>query len=371
MDLNLQLVSNSNDRAKALKAFDDTKTGVKGLVDAGITTIPQIFVSPNQEEEVSPDESNSGSSCFKLPVIDLAEMNKNYDCLHRKQVVEEIKLACETWGFFKILNHGIPQDVMDEMVEGVRRFNEQSKEEKTKFYSREKMRKVRFNSNFDLYKAKAANWRDTLLCVMAPNPPNPEEYPAASREIMMKYSDYVKKLGQTLFQLVSEALDLDPNYLENMECVKGQTLVCHYYPACPEPDRTIGHAKHTDPDFLTILLQDHIGGLQVRHQNQWVNVPPERGDLVVNVGDLLQLISNDKFKSVEHRVLANSAGPRISVAFFFTTHFQESDKLYGPIKELLTNETPPLYKETLVKDFMNLFHSEGLGGIRALDLLRL
>ncbi|KAL5566895.1 hypothetical protein UlMin_030059 [Ulmus minor] len=333
MDLNLQLVSNSNERAKALKAFDDTKTGVKGLVDAGITTIPQIFVLPNQKEEVSPDESNSGSSCFKLPVIDLAEMNKDYDCLHRKQVVEEIKHACETWGFFKILNHGIPQDLMDEMVEGVRRFNEQSKEEKMKIYSREKMRKV--------------------------------------REIMMKYSYYVKKLGQTLFQLVSEALGLDPNYLENMECVKGQAFFCHYYPVCPEPDRKIGHAKHTDPDFLTILLQDHIGGLQVRHQNQWVNVPPERGDLVVNVGDLLQLISNDKFKSVEHRVLANSAGPRISVAFFFTTHFQESDKVFGPIKELLTNESPPLYKETLVKDYINLFHSEGLGGIRALDQLRL
>ncbi|KAL5566893.1 hypothetical protein UlMin_030057 [Ulmus minor] len=353
MDLNLQLVSNSNDRAKALKAFDDTKTGVKGLVDAGITTIPHIFVLPNQEEEVSPDESNSGSSCFKLPVIDL-----------------EIKHACETWGFFKILNHGIPQDVMDEMVEGARRFNEQSKEEKMKIYSREEMRKVRFNSNFDLYKAKAANWRDTLFCVMAPNPPNPEEYPAACREIMMKYSNYVKKLGQTLFQLVSEALGLDPNYLENMECVKGQTLVCHYYPACPEPDRTIGHAKHTDPVFLTILLQDHIGGLQVRHQNHWVNVPSER-DLVVNVGDLLQLISNDKFKSAEHRVLANSAGPRISVAFFFTTHFEESDKLYGPIKELLTNESPPLYKETSVKDYANLFLSEGLGGIRTLDQLRL
>ena len=70
-------------------------------------------------------------------------------------------------------------------------------------------------------------------------------------------------------------------------------------------------------------------------------------------------------------MLANSAGPRISVAFFFTTLFQESDKLYGPIKELLTNESPPLYKETLIKDFMKLFHSQGLGGIRALDQLRL
>ncbi|KAF4357853.1 hypothetical protein G4B88_003587 [Cannabis sativa] len=58
------------------------------------------------------------------------------------------------------------------------------------------------------------------------------------------------------------------------------------------------------------------------------------------------LISNGKFKSVEHRVLANSTSPRISVAYFFTTHFEESEKFYGPIKELVTYESPPLYKET-------------------------
>lgn len=87
--------------------------------------------------------------------------------------------------------------------------------------------------------------------------------------------------------------------------------------------------------------------------------------------NFLQLISNDKFKSVEHRVLAKSAGPRISAACFFTTNFQESDMLYGPIKELLTDESPPLYKETSVKNYIDSFHSAGLGGISALAQLRL
>lgn len=86
---------------------------------------------------------------------------------------------------------------------------------------------------------------------------------------------------------------------------------------------------------------------------------------------LLQLISNDKLKSVEHKVLAKSTGPRISVACFFSTHFQESDKLYGPIKELLTDDSPALYKETFIKDFVNCFYSSGLGGISALSQLRL
>lgn len=85
----------------------------------------------------------------------------------------------------------------------------------------------------------------------------------------------------------------------------------------------------------------------------------------------MQLMSNDKFKSVEHRVLAKSAGPRISVACFFTTHFQEFDKLYGPIKQLLTDESPALYKETFIKDYINSFYSAGLGEISALSQLRL
>ncbi|OMO96196.1 Oxoglutarate/iron-dependent dioxygenase [Corchorus olitorius] len=199
----------------------------------------------------------------------------------------------------------------------------------------------------------------------------PEEYPAACRDMLIEYSEHVQRLGQILFTLLSEALGLNPAHLTDMGCMDGHFFLCHYYPACPEPNRTIGHGKHCDPDFLTILLQDHIGGLQVLHEDQWIDVHPQEGALIVNIGDLFQLISNDKFKSVEHRVLAKSEGPRISLACFFTTHFQPSNKLYGPIKELLSADSPPLYKETLTKDYLNSFCYLGLDNDSPLDLLRL
>jgi len=90
-------------------------------------------------------------------------------------------------------------------------------------------------------------------------------------------------------ELLSEALGLESGYLKSLNCSNDQYMAAHYYPSCPEPELAIGSTKHTDPSFLTMLLQDDIGGLQVVHENKWVNVDPIHGAIVVNIGDLLQV----------------------------------------------------------------------------------
>ncbi|KAJ9547443.1 hypothetical protein OSB04_019986 [Centaurea solstitialis] len=352
------------DRQAELKAFDETKAGVKGLVDGGIQQIPRIFIHQPEPLPVT-------STPIQIPIVDLGSTDK-------ASTVEKICNASETLGFFQVVNHGIPLGVMNEVLEGVRRFHDQDVEVKKRFYTRDWTRTVVYHSNHDLYTAPAACWRDSFSTFMAPSPPPPEELPEVCRDIQIEYLNEVMKLGRVLFGLISEALTLNPNHLADMDLDKGLAFFGHYYPACPQPDLARGGAKHSDRAFLTVLLQDEIGGLQILHNQEWVDVPPTPGALVINIGDLLQaytttkimsykMISNDKLKSVEHRVLANKKGPRVSVACFFGSSRVPLMRRYGPIKELVSDENPPRYKEFTIHEYIQYsLYNEEVDGASAL-----
>ena len=167
------------DIERELKAFDDTKAGVKGLVDSGVTKIPRIFHHNIDDQNTTtpipvPDETPVG-----VPTIDLGGVEA--DPTRREEAVNEVRAASETWGFFQVVNHGVSPSVVEEMLDGVRSFFEQESDAKRGFYTRDPARPVRYNSNFDLFRVRAASWRDTLFCAMAPTPPKPEDLPVMCR----------------------------------------------------------------------------------------------------------------------------------------------------------------------------------------------
>ncbi|KAI3842364.1 hypothetical protein MKW98_026154 [Papaver atlanticum] len=151
------------DRNKELKAFDETKAGVKRLVDAEIEKIPRIFVrTPDELAEDLAFKNEDNNNRTDIPLIDLQGISIDQ---RRKEIIDEVRLASETWGFFQLVNHGIPLSVMNEMIQGVRRFHEEDVELKKQLYTKDISRKVQFDSNFDLYRSRSANWRDTLHCL--------------------------------------------------------------------------------------------------------------------------------------------------------------------------------------------------------------
>ncbi|KAI3449752.1 hypothetical protein Pfo_006417 [Paulownia fortunei] len=352
------------DWAKEVKEFDETKAGVKGLVDAGVARLPRLFVHPRESLESHPPLKTTDGVQLELPTIDFQGLES--DGARRREVVEKIRKAAQEWGFFRIVNHGVPLDIMDAMLEAIKRFHEQPTEEKMPLYSADSWKRVRFNSNGPLRENDSACWRDILTCVFHDDQLDPEDIPLTCRKEVQEYVKHMIELRELMAELLSEALGLRSDHLSSIECMKSQALSCLYYPTCPEPEKTLGTSKHSDTTFLTLLMQDSIGGLQILHDNQWVDVPPVRGALIANIGDLMQIISNDKFISVEHRVLAQPVGPRISVAFFITPSLRAAAKPFAPIKELLSDENPAIYREFLFREYCEYFKTKGQDVISAL-----
>ncbi|KAL3840913.1 hypothetical protein ACJIZ3_025504 [Penstemon smallii] len=354
----MKVVDDQYDRLSELKAFDETKSGVKGLVDAGVTKVPRIFINENDKPPklMNPATFRNSDELISIPIIDISGINDS--AATRAQIVKKVKDASEQLGTFQIINHELPLSIMDEMIEGVRRFHEQDTEVKKQYYTRDMTRKFQYNSNLNIFNLPTASWKDNFLGRMVPNPPHSHDLPDVCRDIMFEYTEHVTKVGNTVYELLSEALGLKPSHFKENGCVDAVAIVGNYYPTCPQPELTFGAGKHIDYALLTILLQDKTGGLQVLCQDQWVDVPVVSGGLIINVGDFIQLISNDKFKSIWHRVLAKKESSRISVATFLSPGQTNDITMYGPIKELITENEPAIYKATTFKDFVTYYFTQ-------------
>ncbi|MQL99164.1 hypothetical protein Taro_031885 [Colocasia esculenta] len=332
------------DRERELKQFSETKAGIKGLVDAGIINIPGFCHFPPSLRTFGTPATKAPSS---IPIVDLS--------LPRPRAVELAAAAAREWGFFQVTNHGIPFDEISAVISAVQAFNELPAEIKAAYNTREETGGLIFNSNFT--PSRAASWRDNFRVGTSPRPPNPEKIPEVCREELLAWDKSARGLAARLMELLSEGLGVKAERLEGLSFLEGRAVMGNYYPYCPQPELTLGLEGHTDPAALTVLVQNDVGGLLIKKGNvfeggEWFNIDPVPGAIIINIGDILQIVSNDEYKSAEHKVIANPhQTPRISVAVFCVPGKTDDSTYYGPLQELVSKEKPARYRQFTMRDF--------------------
>ncbi|POO03042.1 Oxoglutarate/iron-dependent dioxygenase [Trema orientale] len=164
-----------------------------------------------------------------------------------------------------------------------------------------------------------------------------------TREACEEYAQEVQKLSTKLMELIALSLGLPENRFNGFFKDQTSSIRFNHYPSCPIPHLALGVGQHKDIGVLTVLAQDDVGGLQVRRKidGEWISVKPTPDAYIVNVGQIMQVWSNDKYESVEHRVMVNSEKERFSIPFFLTpAHYT----MVKPLEELTDDQNPAKYR---------------------------
>lgn len=289
----------------------------------------------------------------KIPVVDIAALLDGSD---KTSVAKEMRWALSNAGFMYIKNHGVATQQVDAAFHAARRFFDLPLEEKEKLHISKSDVSMRgyieiFGENTDPTKT-----RDLKECYdlgpersgpvtpfFGPNLWPTEAYPEF-QNVIYAYHDTMVSLAKSLLKGIALSLDLDEDYfVPKMQDPISILRLLHYPPQEGKVDESvIGTGAHTDYGNLTILAQDDVGGLQVMNrEGQWVEAPYVSGTFVINIGDLIQRLTNDVYLANLHRVINTSGRERYSIPFFIDADFTAQ---FDPLENCITEENPRKYE---------------------------
>lgn len=289
-----------------------------------------------------------------IPVIDINSLLQiEADHLAFNQTIQEIHAACITFGFFYVKNHGISKKLTTDLLKIGKVFFSQTLEEKLKidmnlggsaWRGYVPVGRELTSDKADLKEAiyfgreeKLSNqlplFGPNLFCQNTPS----------MKQVVLEYLEKIEDLCQKLLKGIFLGV-LGVKYEDKVEEICSESfndpMILFRIFSYPHLDSSAGKAQwgvgeHTDYGFLTILLQDHIGGLQVklRSSQTWVDIPSRDDCFVVNIGDMLEYWTRGVYQATPHRVSNKGKVNRISCPFFFDPGFHS--KLHQIDKELI------------------------------------
>ena len=293
-----------------------------------------------------------------IPVIDIA-------ALDQAPALRAIDAACRDWGFFQVTHHGIDDSALRALFTAAHAFFDQptpvkrtisrTEENPWGFFDRELTKQTR-----DWKEVYDFGPGDGRLLV----PQWPAGLPAFEPAVR-NYYDQCNRLAERLLGAIAINLGSPPHALTRHFGDEQTSFVrLNYYPACPAPsapsgistpvDGFLGVNHHTDAGALTVLLQDDVAGLEVFRDGRWHLVEARRDALVVNIGDIVQVWSNDRYRAALHRVVVSSEVRRYSAPFFYNPSY---DTKYAPLSTTIDDAHPPRYRAIKWGEFRSLRHA--------------
>ncbi|XP_057797667.1 LOW QUALITY PROTEIN: protein SRG1-like [Salvia miltiorrhiza] len=339
---------------------DLEQISVQELMKTKIHEIPQKYVI-DQEPAMASESS--------VPIVDMKSFFSSAEA--KAWELEKFHSACKEWGIFQLVNHGLEASLLERLRREIQEFYALPLEERLKYRIRagefEGYGQHLLQNSGD----QKVDWADRFYMITNPirrrKPHLFPELPDSLRESLEGFISELQKLAKALLGLVAEALKIDIKDIEEMFEDGMQSVRMNYYPPCPEPDKVIGLTPHSDGSGLTILLQvNGVEGLQIKKDGVWMPVKFLPEALAVNLGDIVEVLSNGLYKSIEHRATVNSEKERISIAMFCNPNFQAN---VGPSPALLTHQTP-IFKTMSMEEYVNGFFSRRLKG-KFLDTMRI
>ncbi|XP_040379341.1 1-aminocyclopropane-1-carboxylate oxidase-like [Oryza brachyantha] len=298
-------------------------------------------------------EHMSSKNADALPVVDLAPflVAAGGDG-GVSRATEAVRAACWEYGFFRVVNHGVPPELTARVLELSAVFFALPDEEKAKVRPVEGSG-APLPAGYARQPAHSADKNEYLLVFDPQLGFNlyPDE-PTGFREALDECFGKLTQLGVLIQEILNESMGLPPGFLKEYNGDRSFDFMAslRYSPATAEENN--GISEHEDSNCITFVLQDGAGGLEVLKDGVWVPADPVEGSIIVNLGDVIQVLTNGKMKSATHRVVRKPAVHRHSLAFFFNVH---GDRWVEPLPEYTEKiGEAPRYRRFLYSEYQQL-----------------
>lgn len=320
------------------------------------------------------------AAAAQIPVIDFgpAFAGENGALQRTAEIVRD---ACEHVGFFYALNHGVPDETIEQAFAASRRFHALPLAEKLK---------LKLNENNIGYMPIRAGRLDRAQGDKAeperelfPEPRPPDDHPDVIagtplrgrnqwpeplpdiREPMMAYFRALGAMCNRILPAFATALGMPAEFFAPFfkDGAHANLRFLHYPPQDGDEDNLFGQAPHTDNSFMTALAREDVPGLAVRlPSGEWFPPPVIPGTFLINLGNIMRRWSNDRFLSTPHGVLNDSGTDRYSIAYF---HSPNVETVIECLPSCVAADNPPRYPRAVYRDLVldfyraNYFHQRG------------